>query len=59
MISDGTKWKDAGFGMLGGNARIGIRTSDPRFSNSGFIFAGLLASVLNGGDIPMTPPSMA
>lgn len=52
MISDGTKWKDAGFGMLGGNARIGIRTSDPRFSNSGFIFAGLLASILNGGDIP-------
>ncbi|MFA6558727.1 MAG: hypothetical protein WCT03_20060, partial [Candidatus Obscuribacterales bacterium] len=25
---------------------------DPRFSNSGFIFAGLLASTLNGGDIP-------
>lgn len=52
MISDGTKWKDAGFDKVGGNARIGIRTSDPRFSNSGFIFAGLLSSTLNNGDIP-------
>lgn len=52
MISDGTKWKDVGFNTIGANARIGIRTSDPRFSNSGFIFAGLLASTLNGGDIP-------
>ncbi|CAN5559640.1 hypothetical protein BH11CYA1_BH11CYA1_25630 [soil metagenome] len=52
MISDGAKWKDVGFDKLGANARVGIRTSDPRFSNSGFIFAGLLASTLNGGDIP-------
>ena len=52
MISDGSKWKDVGFQKLGSNARIGIRTSDPSISNSGYIFAGLLASTLNGGDIP-------
>jgi hypothetical protein len=52
MIADGTKWKDLGFDKLGGSARIAIRTSDPRISNSGFILAGLLASTLNGGDIP-------
>lgn len=54
MIAAGKRWSepDIGFKALGDKARISLRTSDPRKSNSGFILAGLLASVMNGGDIP-------
>lgn len=50
MIADGKKWSDVGLPQLSG--RMNIRTSDPRFSNGGFIFAGLLASTFNNGEIP-------
>ncbi|MDX1986219.1 MAG: substrate-binding domain-containing protein [Candidatus Obscuribacter sp.] len=50
MIADGKRWADIGLNKL--NGRMNIRTTDPAFSNGGLIFAGLLASTLNGGEIP-------
>lgn len=50
MIADGKRWADVGLPQLSG--RMSIRTTDPNFSNGGFIFAGLLASTFNNGEIP-------
>lgn len=50
MISDGKRWADVGLPQLSG--RMSIRTTDPVYSNGGLIFAGLLASTLNGGEVP-------
>lgn len=48
MINDGKKWSDIGLSL---NGRMAIRTTDPQFSNGGLIFAGLLSSTFNGGDV--------
>lgn len=50
MVADKTKWKDIGLPQLSGSVQI--RTTDPNFSNSGFMFAGLLASIINDGELP-------
>lgn len=47
MISAGTSWADVGLPELYGN--VSIDTTDPSRSNSGNMFAGLLANALNGG----------
>lgn len=48
MIMEDTQWADIGLGELYG--RISVDTTDPVKSNSGNMFAALLASVLNGGE---------
>jgi len=49
MIVAGKEWKDLGMGQLHG--RVLIYSTDPTQSNSGTMFAGLLADVLNGGEV--------
>lgn len=49
FATNGTKWRDIGVDMPG---NFNIRTTDPNFSNSGFMFLGMLAYVNNGGAIP-------
>jgi hypothetical protein len=49
VVSQGAKWKDIGLPQLYG--RVSIRCTDPAKSNSGMMFAGLLASVMNGGEV--------
>jgi hypothetical protein len=46
MILAGKSWKSIGLGQIFGP--ISIFTTDPSKSNSGLMFAGLLANVLNG-----------
>lgn len=48
MIMADTQWADIGLKDLYG--RISVDTTDPVKSNSGNMFAALLASVLNGGE---------
>jgi hypothetical protein len=45
LITDGKLWSDIGLPYYG---KITINTTDPAFSNSGAMFAGLLANVLVG-----------
>ncbi len=47
MIQNDTKWSDIGLTELYGN--VSVDTTDPAKSNSGNMFAALLANVLNGG----------
>lgn len=49
LIIAGKKWSDIGIGDLYG--RITIVTTDPTKSNSGNQFAGLLANILNNGEV--------
>ncbi len=49
LVRQGKTWADIGLPDL--NGRLRIRTSDPTQSNSGLLFAGLLANVLNGGEV--------
>jgi hypothetical protein len=44
-----TTWKDLGLDELYGT--ISILSTDPRKSNSGNMFAGLVANMLNGGEV--------
>lgn len=48
-IEGGTTWRDIGLPQL--NGRILVQTTDPTKSNSGNLFAGLLANTLNGGEV--------
>jgi len=50
-VRDGTPWADLGLPELTG--RFAVVSTDPARSNSGNMFAGLLANTLNGG----TPPT--
>lgn len=47
LVTDGTSWKSIGLTQLYGN--ITISSTDPVKSNSGNMFAGLLANTLAGG----------
>lgn len=47
LIQNDTTWADIGLNELYGN--ISVDTTDPAKSNSGNMFAALLANVLNGG----------
>jgi hypothetical protein len=49
LVVEGKSWKDIGVSQLYG--RISIFTTDPTKSSSGNLFAGLLANVLNGGEV--------
>ena len=51
-ISDGRKWSDIGLNELFG--KIAITTTDPTKSNSGNMFAGLLANILHGDVVDNT-----
>ncbi|HEY3285199.1 MAG TPA: substrate-binding domain-containing protein [Armatimonadota bacterium] len=42
-------WKDLGLPQL--NGRVTVFSTDPNQSNSGMMFSGLLANLLNGGDV--------
>jgi hypothetical protein len=46
MVVSGRKWKEIGVAGLFG--KVNIVTTDPALSNSGYMFAGLVANVLNG-----------
>jgi len=50
LIMDKKQWKDLGLNQLYGS--ISIRTTDPTRSNSGNMFAALIANTLNGGEVP-------
>jgi hypothetical protein len=50
LISTGAKWKDIGLSQLYG--KVTIYSTDPNRSNSGTMFAALLATLLNDGDVP-------
>jgi len=50
LISTGAKWKDIGLPQLYG--KVTIYSTDPNRSNSGTMFAALLATLLNEGDVP-------
>jgi hypothetical protein len=49
MINEGETWKEIGLPQLYG--RMSIVCTDPTRSNSGNMFAGLLADLLNGGEV--------
>src|SRR5260221_11545320 len=49
VINTGKQWKAIGLPQLYG--RISLICTDPTRSNSGNLFAGLLANLLNGGDV--------
>ena len=48
-VVDGTEWKDVGLPQLYGKMRI--FSTDPRRSNSGNMFSGLLINMLNDGEV--------
>jgi ABC-type Fe3+ transport system substrate-binding protein len=52
LMMAGTSWADIGLPQLHG--RIVVQTTDPTRSNSGLLFAGMLANTLNGGDVVNT-----
>jgi len=47
LMDKGVSWKDVGLPLHG---RVIFKSTDPTKSNSGAMFAGLIANVLNGGD---------
>ncbi|TGA97529.1 hypothetical protein E4665_11835 [Sporolactobacillus shoreae] len=49
MVNSGKKWADIGLPSLYGN--VNIQSTDPTQSNSGNQFAGLLADILNNGQV--------
>lgn len=48
-IEEGKTWSDIGLNQLHGS--VVVSTTDPTKSNSGNMFAGLLANVLSGGEV--------
>lgn len=49
LATKGKKWSDIGLNDLYGN--VNIISTDPTSSNSGNLFYGLLANILNGGQV--------
>mgnify|MGYP007116389978 CR=1 FL=1 len=49
LMESGAQWSDVGLPELYGSVTVG--TTDPAKSNSGNMFAGLLANVLCGGSV--------
>jgi hypothetical protein len=50
VVEDGKSWKDVGVAAL--SRRVAVYTTDPTKSNSGLLFAGLLATTYNNGELP-------
>ncbi len=48
-MNDGKSWRDLGLGQVGG--KVLVYTTDPTRSNSGNLFAGLLANTINGSTV--------
>jgi hypothetical protein len=48
MVTDQTTWKDIGLNFYG---KVSVRCTDPTRSNSGNMFAGLVANMLNDGEV--------
>jgi len=48
-INSGTRWKELGLPELYG--KVTVVSTDPTRSSSGTLFAGLLANILNGGEV--------
>ncbi|THB66850.1 MAG: hypothetical protein D6E12_09715 [Desulfovibrio sp.] len=49
MVKEGRTWEDVG--LQGQFGTIKVHFTDPTKSNSGFLFAGLMAILFNGGDM--------
>lgn len=49
VINSGTRWKDVGLPELYG--KVSVVSTDPTRSSSGTLFAGLLANILNQGEV--------
>ena len=54
LIQNDTQWSDIGVPQLYGS--VSVDTTDPSRSNSGNMFAALLANVLNGGNVVTAEP---
>jgi hypothetical protein len=52
MTIAGKRWSEIGLPEL--NGRVTVRTTDPTLSNSGLMFAGLLANIVNGDTVDLT-----
>lgn len=50
VIDAGKTWKELGVSSL--SRKVVVYTTDPTKSNSGLLFAGLLASTFNNGELP-------
>jgi hypothetical protein len=50
LMNQGKRWSDIGLTSIQG--KIVVRTTDPNYSNSGLMFCGLMAGMLNGGETP-------
>jgi hypothetical protein len=48
MCQERRKWKDLGLNFFG---TVSVRSTDPSRSNSGNMFAGLVANMMNGADV--------
>jgi hypothetical protein len=48
MIAEQKSWKDLGLNFYG---KVSVRCTDPTRSNSGNMFAGLVANMFNNGDV--------
>ncbi len=48
LVRQSKKWKEIGLELYG---KISVFSTDPTKSNSGFMFSGLLANIINGGDV--------
>lgn len=48
VLEEGRKWSDLGLDLYG---PVVIATTDPTKSNSGNMFSGLLANMINGGEV--------
>lgn len=53
LITSGARWKDVGLPQLYG--RVTVFSTDPNRSNSGTMFAALMITLLNGGDVVDAP----
>ena len=49
MINSGTRWKEIGLPELYG--KVSVVSTDPTRSSSGTLFAGLVANIMNGGEV--------
>jgi hypothetical protein len=49
LVTEGRTWED--IGVEGLHGRITIHTTDPARSNSGYLFSGLMANEMNGGEV--------
>lgn len=49
LMVEGKKWKELGLTSMTG--KVNVVATDPNLSNSGLVYAGLLANLLNGNEV--------